>query len=122
MLGAVCAERGLYDQAIAAHEKAGAIIPSWRAPLARTYAQAGRADDARKVIADIEPKATGMDAWFLAQARIVVGDDEEALRWIEASYTARWSWVHGSARTAPYAPLGENPRFKAILARMHLPS
>jgi hypothetical protein len=93
-----------------------------RGPLARTYAQAGRSDDARKVIADIEPKATGMDAWFLAQAYIVLGDDAQALRWIEASYAARWSWVPWIGKDRPYAPLYENPRFKAIQARMHLPS
>jgi len=122
VLGAVCAEFGQYDEAIAAHEKAGALSPAWRAPLARTYALAGRIDDARAVLAAIESKATGMDAWFLAQAYLVLGDEEQALRCIERSYEARWSWIPWVGLDRPYAPLYEHPHFKAILARMNLPS
>lgn len=121
ILGAVYAERGRYGEAIAAQEKAGAISPGWRTPLARTYAQAGRIDDARALIAAIEEKATGMDAYFLAQACIILGDTEQALRWIEFSYEKRWSWIPWIGRERAYAPLYDHPHFKSILARLRLP-
>jgi len=44
-LGSVYAEKGLYEEAQTAHEKAAAANPDWRWALARTYAMARRSDD-----------------------------------------------------------------------------
>jgi TolB-like protein/Tfp pilus assembly protein PilF len=121
----VYAEKGMYAEAIAAHQKAGAVDPDWRWGLARTYAQAGRKDEARKILAKFlgeKPKPTGAWAsWFLAEIYGALGEKDEAFRWLEAAYKERHSFLPWLRDNPAYAPLRSDPRFQALVRRMNLP-
>ena len=125
LLGAVYAEKGMYAEAIAAHDKLAAVDPGWRWALVRTYAQAGRRVEARKILAKFlggEPKPTGAWAgWFLAEIYTVLGEKDEAFRWLEAAYQERHSWLPWIRDNPAYAPLRTDPRFQDLVRRMNLP-
>jgi len=125
VLGVMYAEKGMYAEAIAAHQKMGAVDPDWRWGLARTYAQAGRKDEARRVLAKFlgeKPKPTGAWAgWFLAEIYAALGEKDEAFRWLEAAYKERHSFLPWLADNPAYAPLRSDPRFQDLVRRMNLP-
>ena len=125
VLGGVYAEKGMYAEAIAAHQKAGAVDPDWRWGLARTYAQAGRKDEARRILAKFleeKPKPTGAWAgWFLAAIYGALGEKDEAFRWLEACYKERHSWMPWIGKDVSFKPLRSDPRFQDLVRRMNLP-
>jgi tetratricopeptide (TPR) repeat protein len=125
VLGYVYAEKGMYAEAIAAHEKLAATDHTWRWPLARTYAQAGRKDEARRVLAKFlgeKPKPTdAFSGWFLAEIYIALGEKDEAFRWLEAAYKDRHSLLPWLTDNPVYAPLRSDPRFQDLVRRMNLP-
>jgi TolB-like protein/Tfp pilus assembly protein PilF/tRNA A-37 threonylcarbamoyl transferase component Bud32 len=125
VLGFLYAEKGMYAEAIAAHQKAGAVDPDWRWGLARTYAQAGRKDEARRTLAKFlgeKAKPTGAWAgWFLAEIYAALGEKDEALRWLEACYKERHSFLPWLEDNPAYAPLRSDPRFQDLVRRMNLP-
>jgi serine/threonine-protein kinase len=123
VLGTVHAEKGMYQEAIAAHEKAVAKYPNlWvRWALARTYAQAGRAEEARKKLAALKESVSSWDAWFIAEAYAALGDKDEAFRWLERAYEYRHSFLPGMGRNPAYKPLRGDPRFQDLMRRMKVP-
>ncbi len=126
VVGYVLAEKGKFDEAIAEHRKAGADDPDWRWCLTRTYAQAGRRDEARKVLAKFlgeKPEATGAWAgWFLAETYAALGENDEALRWLDECYQKRSSFLPWLDQNPAYAPLRSDPRFQDLVRRMKVPS
>jgi len=91
----------------------------------RTYAQAGRKDEALKMLAKLlggEPKPTGAwDAWFLVEVYATLGDNDEAFRWLETAYKERNSLLPWIRDNPAYAPLRSDPRFQALVEKMKLP-
>ncbi|MBM3324436.1 MAG: tetratricopeptide repeat protein [Calditrichaeota bacterium] len=126
VLGGIYAEKGMYAEAIAAHQKAGAVDPDWRWGLARTYAQAGRKDEARRILAKSlqeKPKPTGAWAgWFLAGTYVALGEKDEAFHWLEAAYKERHSFMPWLLEEPAFAPLRDDPRFQDLVRRMNLPT
>ncbi|MCJ7526176.1 MAG: tetratricopeptide repeat protein [Candidatus Aminicenantes bacterium] len=125
VLGVLYAEKGMFAEAIATQQKAGAVDPVWRWGLARTYAQAGRRDEARKQLAKSlaeKPKAKGAWAgWFLAETYAALGENDEAFLWLEAAYRERHSFLPWINDNPAYAPLRSDPRFPDLVRRMNLP-
>jgi TolB-like protein/tRNA A-37 threonylcarbamoyl transferase component Bud32/Tfp pilus assembly protein PilF len=125
VLGHVYADKGMYAEAIAAHKKLAAVDPDWRWPLARTYAQAGRKDEARRILAKFlgeKPKPTGaLAGWLLPEAYAALGEKDEAFRWLEAAYKERCSYMPWIRDNPAYAPLRSDPRFQDLVRRMNFP-
>jgi len=125
VLGSAYAEKGMFAEAITAHQKLAAVDPDWRWSLTRTYVQAGRKDEARKLLAKFlteEPKPTGGWAgWFLAETYAALGEKDEAFRWLEAAYQERHSFLPWLNDNLAYAPLRSDPRFQDVVRRMNLP-
>jgi TolB-like protein len=125
VVGYVLAEKGKFDEAIAEHRKAGEDDAMWRWCLTRTYALAGRNDEARKTLAAFlaqKPEATGAwDGWFLAETYAALGENDEAIRWLEACYRERQSFMPWIAQNPAYAPLRADPRFQDLVRRMNVP-
>ena len=123
-LGRALAQRGDYDEAIQEFQAATRFTGHPKAPagLAHVLALAGRGDEARSILADLESRAASglVSLNGIAVVHIALGDLESAMTWIERAFNERdralvWAKVH--PRLDPLRP---DPRFQAVLARMGL--
>jgi len=123
-LGYLYAEKGMFKEAIATHQKLSAVT-GWKWPLVRTYALAGRKDEARKMLAELlagEPKPTGAwDGWDLGEVYAALGEKDEAFRWLEAAVKEHNSFIPWMRDNPAYAPLRSDPRFQDLVRYMKLP-
>ncbi len=93
----------------------------WKAGLGRTYALAGRVDEARQELIELEADHTPWDTWFIVLIYVALGEKDQAFRWLEAAYGPPnhpyLPWI----RCAPeFKPLRADPRFADLLRRMNL--
>ena len=126
LLGYLYAEKGMFKEAIEAHQKLGAVSPRWRWDLVRTFALAGRKDEARKMLAELlagEPKPTGalVDGWLLPAVYVALGEKDEAFRWLEAAVKERNSFIPWMRENPNFAHLRSDPRFQDLVRYMKLP-
>lgn len=123
VLGSAYAEKGMYEEAIKAHQRAGVVSREWKSALGRTYALAGRLDEARLVLAELEADQTPWDTWFIAQIYAVLGQKDEAFRWLEAAFEPpNHPYVPWIRHSPAFKPLHDDPRFGDLLRRMNLPA
>ena len=119
--GRAYAGKGMYKQAIELHQKAVELSPQWKCGLAHTYAMAGRQDEARQILTELEANYTTWDTWFIALIYVALGENDQAFRWLEVAYGPPnhpyLPWI----RCVPvFKPLRDNPRFNDLLRRMNL--
>jgi len=124
-LGFLYSEKGLFAEAVAAHQKLSTVSPDWRLALARTYAQAGRQDEARKMLAEClagEPKPAGAwEGWFLGEVYAALGEKDEAFHWLDEAVKERMTFIPWIRQNPAYASLRSDPRFEELVRRMKLP-
>jgi tetratricopeptide (TPR) repeat protein len=118
MLGYAYDAKGMYEQAIATHEKAVSLDPSMKADLAYTYALAGRKDRALQIAAELEKGGSPRNKVDLARIHTALGNTEEAFRWLrDESGKPRTPWI----KTPWFEPLSGDPRFQDMLKRLNVP-
>jgi tetratricopeptide (TPR) repeat protein len=121
-LGSAYAEMGMYEEAIKANQKACEFGRQWKSGLALSYAMAGRNDEARLVLDELEAEATTYDTWFIAQVYAVLGQNDEAFRWLEkACGPPKQPYVPWTKHCPTFKSLRDDPRFDDLLRRMNLP-
>ena len=121
MSGLVHAAKGEYKEALAAHEKAVAGLPSLRASFGYYYALMGRRKEAREIAAEIAGAPGHGDALDLAKIHLALGEEDEAFRWLDVAYEKRLPFTPWTRNLPPFAPLRADPRFRELLQRMKLP-
>ncbi len=120
VLGTSAAQMGAYDEAIDAHEKMARINPRWTFALGRTYAVAGRIDDALRILADLEAQPpSSWGAIGLADLHAALGNKDGAFRWL--AYEPPHGWLPWSRANPALEPLRDDPRFHDLLRRLDLP-
>ncbi len=129
VLGGVFADKGMYEEALATHERLRPILPNvanWG--FARTYALMGRRNDALNVAAKIAENPGQKDLLFLGIVHASLGNKTEALNWLEAAHEARTDWfpwtgaLAGSELTRALEILSDEPRFQELIAGLELPA
>ena len=119
--GCAYALKGMYEQAIEIHQKAGELSPGWKCGLARIYAMAGRLDEARQVLAELETDHTPWDTWYIALVYVTLGDKDQAFRWLEVAYgPPNHPYLPWMSCAPGFKPLRNDPRFADLLHRMNL--
>ncbi|UCG58910.1 MAG: protein kinase, partial [Phycisphaerales bacterium] len=122
ILGSAYAEKGMYEEAIKAHQRAGVLSREWKSGLGRTYAMASRLEEARLVLAELEADPTPWDTFFVAQIYAVLGEKDEAFRWLEVAYgPPNHPYVPWISHPPAFKPLHDDPRFADLLRRLNLP-
>lgn len=128
VLGGVYAEKGMYAQALATHERLRPISPivaNWGFGI--TYGLMGRRDDALKVAAELAKNPGQKDLLYLSMIHATLGNRAEALNWLEASHEARTDWfpwtgaLAGSDITRAMETLSDEPLFQELIADLDLP-
>jgi serine/threonine protein kinase/tetratricopeptide (TPR) repeat protein len=122
VLGSVYAEKGMYEEAIEAFQKAATLSPVWRPRLARTYAKASRRSEARSVLAEVEADPTPWDILFIAEVYAVLGEKDQAFQWLDRAFSPpHHSYIPWIKHFPGFRSLRDDPRYVDLLRRMNLP-
>jgi serine/threonine-protein kinase len=121
--GLVYVEQGMYPEAIAAIQKAAEGVPEWRWALGPVYAVAGKKDEARRVLAELnERKVTSGTALWRACTHAALGEKDEAFRWLSYEHPHIWvPWLSTNEYDLFIKPLRSDPRFQDFQRRVKLP-
>ncbi len=124
-LGATLIELGRFGEAIVELEKAVELAEgrrSTRAHLARGYALAGRQGDATRIFAELKRDAlAGSESpWAVAVVAVSLGQNDEALRWLELAYERRDIAISYLKTSRVFKGMRTDPRFVGLLKRMGL--
>ncbi|MCK5412208.1 MAG: protein kinase, partial [Gemmatimonadetes bacterium] len=123
VLGRALQMEGRHDEAIATHERMAELYPFLRWLAGATYARAGRAEEARRIAAEIEAgDVTGFDAFGLAVLYGALGDVDATYRWLVHEPNHAWrAAVAIDPIVGVPAEVLVHPRFEEFLERMDLP-
>jgi tetratricopeptide (TPR) repeat protein len=121
-LGVALTGLGKFDDAIAAHRKAGAASPMWGWGLGCTYAAMGEKERALAVAGELEENLTNWDSWGIAEIYAALKDAEGTLRWLEEALERKHSYIPWLNRVPWFAFLRDDPRFQDIARRGNAPA
>lgn len=124
-LGRVYLQTGMFEQAIAAFEKAVSVSRSHVAlpALAHAYALAGRAGEARVILEEVKKEIPGrhVPSPLIARTHLGLGEHELALDYLEKGLDERSYWMVFLKTDPVYDPIRAHPRFLSLLQQMALP-
>jgi TolB-like protein/DNA-binding winged helix-turn-helix (wHTH) protein/Flp pilus assembly protein TadD len=91
------------------------------ADLARAYVASGKMNEAVKLLRDLEKNsnASFTDAPHIAMIYAFMGDNEQAMNWLERAYQERFN--PSILLRSGFDPLRSDPRFQDFLRRVGLP-
>jgi tetratricopeptide (TPR) repeat protein len=125
VLGQIYAQQGRFAEAIAAQQKAREkwALLLQTAELARVYALAGRAVEARQALADLlaGAKRQYVSKYTIATVYAAMGDKDQALAQLEQAYQDRSQWFAFMKVDPEVDSLRSDPRFQDLMRRLHFP-
>lgn len=124
-LGYLLAAENRIDEAIAIGERNVAVHTNTlrpRASLACLFAQAGRHDDARRILGEIEslPQGTLIADWSRAVVHAYMGEFDAAFQYAERAADQHFPHMLWAMRLNTFQPVRSDPRFAALLRKMNL--
>lgn len=92
--------------------------------LARAYALSGNAAAAQSMVRDWREHAGQryVPPSFFAQVFVALGENNQALTWLEKAYSARDPYLSRLRVEPAFDPLRSNPRFQDLIRRLRFPS
>jgi TolB-like protein/Tfp pilus assembly protein PilF len=95
----------------------------WLGSLGRVYAAAGRPEDAREILQQLNQlsKQRYVTPYVLGQTYAALGEIDEAFRWLETGYQERTAWMVVLKIDPHLDLLRSDPRFEDLLRRMNFP-
>jgi tetratricopeptide (TPR) repeat protein len=122
--GIAYSEKGMYDEAIAAHRMALKITDSstMRGALANALARAGRRGEALLLIDEmiLESKKTSLSQSDIAMGYVGLGDKERAFQWLDKSFESHDEGILLLKTHPMFSPLRDDPRFQELLKKLNL--
>jgi len=121
ILGRVYTDKRMYEEAIAAHQKLVEVDPGRKHTLGKTYVRAGRIDEARKILAEMEEEEpTPWNALCLAKLYTELGKNDEVFHWL-AYYEHPHAFFPWFIKRLLSGPLRDDQRFKDVLIKLNFP-
>ncbi|MFZ0522741.1 MAG: tetratricopeptide repeat protein [Candidatus Acidiferrales bacterium] len=122
-------EKGMYPEAIASNKRCAATHPAQSrdpyalAVLASIYGLQGRNDEAEALITALKETARHryVSGFFFAEAYVGLGQHDQAINWLERAYEEHDQWMVFANSYPGLDRLRSEPRFQALLRRMHFP-
>jgi tetratricopeptide (TPR) repeat protein len=118
-------QKGMFTEAIGEMKRAVTLSPDviehhWM--LGHAYAAARNTAEARKVLEDLHSLAKKQYVlpYGFALIHTGLGENDEALAWLERAYQDRNSWLPFLQVEPRLDPLRSDPRFQDLLRRMNL--
>ena len=126
VLGALLAARKSYPEALAALEKAAALnrgAAMSLATLGHVRARLGQREEARGILQQLSQvsKERYTPALAFAIVHLGLGENDQALTWLERAYQERFNRLAYLRREGVWNPLRGDPRFQDLLRRINLP-
>ncbi len=124
VLGLVLALEGQVDESVRVLREAVSMHGAGTytlATLGYALARAGKRDEATAILAELEQRRERdyVSPVALATVHIGLGNKERALDWSEIAYEERRGWLVYFTVNPLLDPLREEPRIKALVARLH---
>ena len=118
--GFIWHDRGMPDKAIESFQSGEKIYHPLRFALGPAYVWAGRIEEARGILVELNTMpADPWVAFWRAATYTALGENDEAFRWLE--FKPNHAWVAWVRVWDLFEPLWEDPRFPDLLRRMNLP-
>jgi len=113
-------DQGRHEEAIAAYRECAKVAPHWKWAAGIGYAKAGRLEETRKLLAELEQqKVTPWNAFWRAILNAWLGNKDEAFRWL--NHKPYHAWIVVIRFGDWFKPLHGDPRLLDLLHRMNLP-
>lgn len=125
-LGLSYQQKGMMNESLRALETARELSPrsvNTLASLGNAYAVSGDRAKARAILEELQRQAKQkyVSAFQMALIHVGLGENEEALRWLEQAYEERATLLTYVGRDPRFDPLREDPRFQDLIRRIRLP-
>lgn len=125
-LALIYLDDGRYAEAVASAEKAVELANRngiSLGDLGFVYGSAGKKDQARAVLVELESKYARRqaDGTNLATVYVALGEKDKAFEWLEKAFSERSSQMPNIGWIAQFTSLRDDPRFRNLLRRMNLP-
>jgi tetratricopeptide (TPR) repeat protein len=125
--GELSLAEGRWDEAISFLEQSlaqpGQQSSHYLAVMGAAYAHAGRRQEAMRILDELNHRAGErlVSAFDLALLHVALGDQQQALTWLERGYDRRDYWLPEILAWPWFEPLQSDPRFREIVRKMQLP-
>ena len=125
VLGLAYEQKGMLKDAVETQETQVRLLhrePGALLELGHAYATAGRVDDARKILAELEERARAryVPPYFFAEIHIALGEKDRGFEELSRALDDRVANVTYMKVEPKLDPIRPDPRFAALLARMHM--
>ena len=119
-MGRAYTQKGMYEEAISMLQKGRSLsgdMPNILGALGQTYALANRPGDARRLIEELAElaKRRHVSSTCFALIHLGLGENEQALDWLETGARGRETSLAGLKVHPAYDDLRGDPRFQALL-------
>jgi tetratricopeptide (TPR) repeat protein len=119
MLGGVYEGLGKTQEALALFDRPGYRESPY---VATAYALLGRRDDALRLLNGFVKKGQPPDLQEVAIAYFVLGDRDRGFEWLTKAFDQRASFIAWAKVQPSFDGIRDDPRFKALVARLKLPN
>lgn len=116
----IASEKGDHVEAIKLAEHA-AKDPSWRGVLPLVLVKAGRKEQALEEVKAMLGDESVFDTWFLAEVYTALGDDSQALGYLQKAFEMRFPFMPWLELVPGLKKLKNYPTFQNIVQKMKLP-
>src|SRR2546426_6502537 len=120
-LALALAAKGSYAEALAQARKMAALAgdaPSIAGILGYVAGRAGERAEAQQILTALERRPPGNTAFAIALVHLGLGDNEQALRWLQAAYEERSEWLVVFTPAPLFDLLRSDPRLCALMRKV----